>query len=860
MKQRLEERAARAFAGAIIHRPILTLLVLAGLVTGGVVLAQKLRVDTDQLQMLDPNLRAVKDVQRVIDMVGGAGHLFIALRGNDEKVLKAVAEDIAKMLAADKEHIHHFFYKVNTDFVRERAGLFMKTEDLQTLYDRVFAYLEDQQRRADPFFFELKPTEPVKLEIDDIVAKYRKIGRKTITDDYWISDDKKMLTMVVKPRWPQNELGKTGELVERLRERFAEYGKTPGHVRLVEDYERTPPADPKVVEYAFSGGYKLAYDESFEIKKSLVPVSAIAFAGVCAVMLAFFRRRVVAVILVLVGLIAGIAVSFGFARLAVGELNMVTSMLAGILMGLGIDFGIHVVYRLREELEHGRPIREAVRIAIVRQGPASFISAAGIGVAFFSLLGSDFKGFSQFGLLAGAGVVIIGLVIYAFIPAFLTVLEERKAGLAVRALGSPGRVVEADGSRRIPRPRLLLASSLILALLLTAFAPFVKFDYDTRTLSVENQPSRVLLQEINDRFGVSYDPLAIFTPDLDATRAVYQTFVRHPERTPMVDSVLSVFTFVPPMEQQKRNAEILQKAKARLSKIDPSILPPEIAGRWDEAMRMLDAKPYTVKDLPKYILEQFQSLSSAKPENRGWLTFVYPAVDLWSGKRVMALADQVEEIHTDDGRVFTSAGLPILYAYLARVVLKDAKVAVAITTVALLLILLLDLRSLRSTLIALLPLVLGMGMMLGAMRILHMTLNFMNIVVFPIVLGYGVSHGVYLMHRFNEGATAWQALRSVGTAVAASTLTTLAGWAALLFAAHRGLRTVGSLACLGMLSTLLVSFTVMPAVLQLLDDRRQRRGQTDTRMPNGRSEAPPAGLEAGSKAPGEAPAAEEHAR
>jgi hypothetical protein len=142
-------------------------------------------------------------------------------------------------------------------------------------------------------------------------------------------------------------------------------------------------------------------------------------------------------------------------------------------------------------------------------------------------------------------------------------------------------------------------------------------------------------------------------------------------------------------------------------------------------------------------------------------------------------------------------------------------------------ILLLDLRSLSATLIALVPLVLGLGVMFGAMSLFGFQLNFMNIVVLPIVLGYSLSHGVYLIHRFREGTSPRQALRSVGRAVACSTLTTLAGWAALLFAGHRGLKSMGILACVGMTAVLLVSFTIMPALLQLLHDRRAREVRAD---------------------------------
>ena len=109
----------------------------------------------------------------------------------------------------------------------------------------------------------------------------------------------------------------------------------------------------------------------------------------------------------------------------------------------------------------------------------------------------------------------------------------------------------------------------------------------------------------------------------------------------------------------------------------------------------------------------------------------------------------------------------------------------------------------------------------------------MNLVVFPIILGYGVSHGVYLLHRFREGASPRHALLSVGRAVACSTLTTLAGWSALLIASHKGLQSMGVLACAGMGSTLLISLTLMPAILEYMRPRNQSSQQkTSLGTPN----------------------------
>jgi predicted RND superfamily exporter protein len=111
-------------------------------------------------------------------------------------------------------------------------------------------------------------------------------------------------------------------------------------------------------------------------------------------------------------------------------------------------------------------------------------------------------------------------------------------------------------------------------------------------------------------------------------------------------------------------------------------------------------------------------------------------------------------------------------------------------------------------------------MMLGLMSLTNHPLNFMNIIILPILLGFGVSHGLYLLHRFLEGTSPVVALRSVGAAVASSTLTAIAGFASLFVASHNGLKSMGYVACLGLTTTLIVSFTVLAAVLQLMHDAR----------------------------------------
>ncbi len=826
----LSQRVARLWSSVVVAHPgpvLAVFLVLTGLSAWG---ASSLTINTNQLDLISQDLRQVKDVKRIIDMIGGNGHLIVALRGNDPDLLKRVADDTNAWLLADKERIRNVTYKVDVAFLRQHGALFMETKDLKEVRRRVDLKLADVKKRADPFFMEIEETKPYELKLQDIIDKYTKIGKRSIADDYYISEDKKMLLLLVKPMWENTRLAETGELLERMKAHFRDYSAKNAHgAKLIEDYDGEPDADKKRVEFGFGGTYTSNYDDSYLIKSSLAPVSTWAFAGVCLVLLLFFRRHILAVLLVISGLVLGVVLTFGFARVSIGQLNMITSILAGILMGLGIDFGIHQLYRLGEELGRDVPLGKALEKTVASSGMASVVSGAGTVAAFASLTLSEFAGFSEFGVLAGAGVIIIGTALYVWVPGVLLLLEKRKPGTAKKLLG--GLVASStQGQRtRLPKPALWLTLSVLAAGGLAAFAPQVAFEYNTRALMVEKQPSVLLGDEVNKRFQISSDPVGVYSKTREEAERIFALFnPLDPKKHSTVDQVVSMFSFVPPMERQKANHAVLVDWLKELEKVDRAALPPKYEKKWDEALKYLKVKPYTVDDVPDNLRSMFRHLPTTKPENHGFLTFVYPTVDLWDGKQMLAFADQVETIHLADGKAYNAAGTPILFAKLARIVLHDARFTVGVTSVLLLLLLLIDLRSPTRTFVTLLPLLLGVGSMLGAMALLDIRLNFMNVVVFPIVLGYGLSHGVYLMHRFEEGASPMEALRSVGTAVACSTLTTLAGWAALMAAAHRGMKSMGTLACLGMTATLLVTFTVMPAVMQLLHDRRTKATGDDT--------------------------------
>lgn len=133
-----------------------------------------------------------------------------------------------------------------------------------------------------------------------------------------------------------------------------------------------------------------------------------------------------------------------------------------------------------------------------------------------------------------------------------------------------------------------------------------------------------------------------------------------------------------------------------------------------------------------------------------------------------------------------------------------------------------DFRSWTLTFISLLPVVLASLWTLGIMGILGIHLNFMNLVVFTMVLGIGVDYGVHVLHRGVQSPLGQleQELHKVSGAVVLAALTTLVGFGSLVFSAYPGLQSMGAVALMGVGFSLLLALTLVPV---LFDKWRRKR-------------------------------------
>src|SRR5436305_6312713 len=118
-------------------------------------------------------------------------------------------------------------------------------------------------------------------------------------------------------------------------------------------------------------------------------------------------------------LLVGLAYTMGFTTLTVGHLNILTITFVPILIGLAIDFGVHLITRYEEELRRGRGEKFALEKAIVFTGMGIFTGAFTTAGAFFAMAATDFKGIKEMGIICGGGMVVCLVPMMTLLPVLL---------------------------------------------------------------------------------------------------------------------------------------------------------------------------------------------------------------------------------------------------------------------------------------------------------------------------------------------------------------------------------------------------------------------------------------------------------
>ncbi len=608
-----------------------------------------------------------------------------------------------------------------------------------------------------------------------------------------------------------------------------------------------------------TGEAALATDELRSASEGAGIATGVAMLGVLVVLyigLQSFRMMIACTITLVVGLIGTAA----FAGVAVGDLNLISVAFAVLYIGLGIDCAIHICMRYREAIVGGRSHGAAVLVSLRQTGPALTVCAITTSVGFFAFIPTAFEGVSELGLIAGVGMFIGLAANLLLLPALLVLFGRPTRYGKISAIGGLSSGIVGLPERRRWVFRGLGVVGAVVALVM---APRVVFDQNRLNLQDPERESVAAFNELMATGDPAPYALNMLAPAGEPAEALA-------DRLDVLGSVRfarTVSSFVPAEQDEKlavlarmramlapvlgsaprgvpdtaREIAALESLHAGLTGLDSGDagldeavgelrrqvggllgeMEPMAPGERERALTRLregllgsfhrtmeslalalSAEPVRVESLPDSIRERWIARDGR------WRVEASPDEDLNENEAIWRFAREVLSVAPD------AVGEPVSGLRGGRVIVGAFVQALVTALVAIFILVLVLLKSVRDALIVLAPLLLAGGLTGAASVWFGTPFNFANIIALPLMLGVGVDSGIHMVHRARY-LRPGESLLSSSTArgVLFSSLTTICSFGSLAISQHLGMASMGTLLTIAITLTLVCTLVLLPALL-----------------------------------------------
>jgi predicted RND superfamily exporter protein len=566
------------------------------------------------------------------------------------------------------------------------------------------------------------------------------------------------------------------------------------------------------VTLSLTGGHVIA-KQTEAMMKSDLQKSGVLSGVLASVIFVLTFRRPRALLAVLPPLAAGTLWTTALATLFYPRLSAIATAFAAVVVGVGVDTGVHVYGRLLEARRDGHPPAEAAAIARRETWKPTLGAALAAGGAFACLGLSDITGMRQLGVLCAFGEVLTAVAILLVVPEVGAWLER----------GPPPRMLRLPGVAALTctRPRALFALGLAvgsIALALAFGAPTI--DHGVVALDAKVLPAAGVYDEIYATFGGTRGQLLVVSADPDEARARARAdAVTEVAEKLAADGAIEGFdalgTIAPSSAAQRarldiRNALDLPGKRALLAKAlaDEGFAP----DAFEPALEAFAHPSESVSDIAASddpALAWVKRRHLGKDEN-GTLAVTFVRLSKDPAKSAQARAWLRA---ADPDAVLT--GFADLEVSLKDTLTKDLP-RVLVAAIAMVIIVLgISLRRVSAIALAVLVLVVEIAIVLLLARVLDVRWHVYDALVLPVLLGITLDEALFLLEATKRKASIDEALAEQAPLAATTALTTAAGFGALIVCRFGGLVDVGKVGALGSAAGLVCALIVIPAGFRL---------------------------------------------
>ena len=810
---------------------IAVVVLLAAAISGGIVARMPVRTNLlDVLPEGNPTIRAFRGFLEDFGMMDSLVLVVSSRERSPDRLIQAV-ETIGEELAASPRvaSVDYNLARSGGRFVGEHFPAYLDSGGVARLSERLSPNgIRRQIRRnreallsplASPLDAEWISGDPLNLR--EIVRE--SLLRRTVTKGidlstgYYMDADRTVALLMVRPKGSSRDTAFVSGL----------YREVAGIAAKVSDGSGTDAG----ISVGLAGEFANAAEAAGVIWRDMVFSFLSSFVLVLALVYAAYRPPAAVLCAFVLTLSAALSWTLLFAYLLYGGLNIVTSIVAAMLIGLYVDYMILMYHRFNGEIRAGRSPLQALETTFSETGKALLSSSATSCVAFFSVVVTSFRGLHELGVVAGFGILFCLLSSFLVMGPLLSWLA--KDSPARIAAGRSGGVPTGWAARLVEeRSGTVVAVFSILLLLSILGSARTRFDAGIEAIGPVDSKVEKVQRVIEEKFGRKGEPLFLvaradgdrrLAADFDALDLQGERW----RRAGRVETFSSPAMLVPPPRFQKESRRLLSDAG--------------LPGRYDDAgleraiRREMAAQGMVPGDgVAAYAAGIVHALArdgvvdlagfarSGDPRatyffngsRHAIAAHLAPPGGRWGQGALAAMREDVRALGSD----FALTGPPLIFEEIRSSIVWESTLATLIAFAANWIIVGLHFRRLRDTALVMLPVTAGSLLTVGAMGAIGIPFNFFNVAGIALLFGFGVDYGIYYMqsHRESPAGGSAEALRRTGGGIVLCALTTLASCGSIILSQYRGLASIGAVLCLGAVFCILSTVLLLPSLIDTI--------------------------------------------
>ncbi len=643
----------------------------------------------------------------------------------------------------------------------------------------------------DPFGLTNFPLERARdLQLDQNFALYK---------NHLITEDQNHLVFFLELANPPNETAENGRLIKKLDQLALKYSD-------------------ETLQVEYFGAAAVAVANATQIKKDVQLTVTLALVGLFIFISLFYRNLYTFFIVVTPGAFGGL-LSIALLSLLKEQVSIISLAVGSVLLGITIDYALHLFTHAKKEHDV-KQLFEDISVTML-------MSSLTTACAFFSLLFLRSTALQDLGLFAGTSVIAAALYTLIVLPHFVS-----KGDKSTKKPNWVERVTGTVAIAKWYKNKFVLIAILVLTVGSLFTWKNIGFESDMQKLNYMPDHLAAFEQNINEVSSYSANNIYLSTNG----EHIWDALSKNKKVVHIIDSLknkdeifdyLTLNKLVPTREKQQERLrqwdqfwrennkqEVLEELNAQAVNMGFS---PNTFTEFKNLIKV-DQTEITAESLSK-LMSVFGDDLIIENEDGTVAILTTIKLPLENKSKVFELVSSIPEVVILDRGYLTNKLVTLLN--------EDFNHLVNISLGIVFLIILLSYGRIELALMTFLPILLSWLWVLGIMGLVGLKFNIVNIIICTFIFGLGIDYSIFIMRgliqKYKHGA---DNIESYKKSILLSVVTTLVGIGVLAFAQHPALKSIAFLAVVGIVSVVVITFTVEQMLFNIFLANRKKKGVT----------------------------------